>query len=34
MGVAKVLFKFGANPNIGGERTGWKPLQESVKNGN
>lgn len=32
--VAKVLIKYGANPNIGGERTGWRPLQEAVKNGN
>lgn len=34
LGVAQVLIKHGANPNIGGERTGWRPLQEAVKNGN
>lgn len=28
------LIKHGANPNIGGERTGWRPLQEAVKYGN
>lgn len=31
--VAEILIKNGANPNIGGEKTGWTPLQEAAKYG-